>query len=148
MIMISPFHRSVSLSVLLFFRLLPITLLLILSYLIFPFLLHLSHHHAQTETNISNAHILLFPLLPSVFIPLFMLTSPSLNRIGASAICHDDKVTLFFFSTSLLLISPHSLISHDTMQHWKDKEMCSPSFFVFSFTLWGKDDMGRPLHRT
>ncbi len=106
--MISPFHRSVSLSVLLFFRPLPITLLLLLSYFIFSFLFHLSHPHVHTETNINNTHILWFPLLPSVFIPLFILTSPSMNRIGDFVICHNDKVTLFFFSTSLLLIYPHS----------------------------------------
>lgn len=78
----------------------------LISFSLFFFLL--SHPHVHTETNINNAHILWFPLLPSVFIPLFILTSPSLNRIGASAICHNDKVTLFFFSTSLLLISSHS----------------------------------------
>lgn len=146
MIMISPFHHSVSFSVLLFFCPLPITLLLLLNF-IFPFLFHRSHPHTHTDKHKQWTYTV-FPPLPSVFIPLFMLTSPSLNRKGASAICHNDKVTLFFFSTCLLLTSSHPLISHDTMQHWKDKELCSPSFFVLSLTHRGKEDMGRSLGRT
>lgn len=111
---LSPF--SLFLSVLLFFHPPPITPLLLLSYFFFSrscYIFYLLTHTDKHST-----------VLPSSFF------------------CHNDKVTLFLL-ISLLLISPHPLISHDTMQLWKTKNS-----LTFSLTLGGKVNMGRSLCRT
>lgn len=95
MIMISPFHHSLSSSLSSCFFTLRLSLLCCFDLISFS-LVHVTFFtSSHTQTNSQQ-----------FYLPLFF--------------CHNDKVTLFLL-ISLLLISPNPLISHDTMQLWKTK---------------------------